>query len=161
MFPIIPANSLAVEASTNSEGIFAYGTTTGYDNLSMSNLVSNSGVVASDTTGVGTDRRHLAGTEYGGDKGIFGFGHIGGGGGASAVSNKVSNSGVVADDTAGVGTARAYLAACEYGDDKGIFGYGYSSVTAVTNKVSNVGVVASDTAGVGTARFGIDACSFN
>ena len=123
MFPIIPANSLAVEASTNSEGIFAFGTTTGYNNLSMSNLVSNSGVVASDTTGVGTARRHLAGTEYGGDKGIFGFGHIGGGGGASAISNKVSNAGVVASDTTGVGTARWYPAACGYGTDKGIFGF--------------------------------------
>ena len=38
------------------------------------NLVSSSGVVASDTTGVGTARNYLAASGYGGDKAIFGFG---------------------------------------------------------------------------------------
>ena len=117
MFPIIPANSLAVEASTNSEGIFAFGTTTGYNNLSMSNLVSNSGVVASDTTVVGGGRIGLAACEYGGDKGIFGFGYYGGTGWPPTnanVTNLVSNTGVVSSDVTGVGTARWKPMACSF-----------------------------------------------
>ena len=43
--------------------------------VSMTNLVSNTGVVASDTTGVGTARGQLAAAGYGGDKAIFGFGY--------------------------------------------------------------------------------------
>ncbi len=41
---------------------------------SITNLVSNAGVVASDTAGVGTARSALSACSYGGDKGIFGFG---------------------------------------------------------------------------------------
>jgi hypothetical protein len=43
----------------------------------MSNLVNNSGVVASDVTGVGTARGALAAVGYGGDKAIFGYGSTG------------------------------------------------------------------------------------
>jgi hypothetical protein len=52
-------------------------------NVSMSNLVSNSGVVASDVSGVGTARRFPAAASYGGDKAIFGYGTTGGGGNLS------------------------------------------------------------------------------
>jgi hypothetical protein len=41
----------------------------------MSNLVNNSGVVATDVTGVGTARSNLAATTYGTDKAIFGYGY--------------------------------------------------------------------------------------
>ncbi len=148
MFPIIPANSAA--ESGNDEGIFGFGWTGGgAENLvDETNLVSNTGVVSSDVTGVGSNRQQLAACEYGGDKGIFGFGYLTAA--YTAITNLVSNTGVVASDTAGVGTARSDLAACSYGGDKGIFGFGYedSPRTAVTNLVSNAGVVASDTAGV-------------
>jgi hypothetical protein len=79
----------------------------------MTNLVSNTGVVAADTTGVGTARRQLAAAGCGTDKAIFGYGY----GPTSAVSitNLVSNTGVVATDTAGVGTARYDLAAASIG----------------------------------------------
>ena len=53
MFPIIPANS-AASFPENDEGIFGYGYAGG--SLSMTNLVSNAGVVSSDVTGVGTAR---------------------------------------------------------------------------------------------------------
>jgi hypothetical protein len=76
----------------------------------MTNLVSNLGVVATDTTGVGTARAGLAAAGYGGDKAIFGYG-IG-----HSMTNLVSNLGVVATDTTGVGTARYYLAAAGYGN---------------------------------------------
>ena len=59
MFPIIPANSVTA-ASGNDEGIFGYG----YSTLSMTNLVSNAGVVGTDVTGVGTSRYSLAACSF-------------------------------------------------------------------------------------------------
>ena len=168
MFPIIPANTLAVSYATNSEGIFwgGYHSFNGAGYLDASNKVSNSGVVANDVSGVGTARGNMASTEYGGDKGIFAFGNYDVGGGEAYVStrNLVSNSGVLASDAAGAGTARRQMSGCTYGDDKDTaiiaFGYTGSVYTAVSNLVSNSGVVASDTAGVDTIRAGVAACEF-
>jgi hypothetical protein len=133
---------------------------------SITNLVSNTGVVASDTPGVGTARQDLAAAGYGGDKAIFGFGF---GGGPAAVvyniTNLVSNTGVVASNTPGVGTARRALAAAGYGGDKAIFGFGLAAApinnTNITNLVSNTGVVASNTPGVGTARQALSATGYS
>jgi len=143
----------------NDKGIFGYGYTT--SNLSMTNLVSTAGVVATDVTGVGTVRESLAACGYGNDKGIFGYGYIGAATNVS-MTNLVSNVGVVATDVTGVGTARSDLGACVYGGDKAIFGYGSTLSTkhSLTNLVSNVGVVATDTTGVGTARTEIAACEY-
>ena len=141
------------------KGIFGYGYISPSGHTSMTNLVSNTGVVATDTSGVGHIRQSLSACGYGGDKGIFGYGNYGGG---RSMTNLVSNTGVVATDTTGVGTARYALAACEYGVDKGIFGYGSTnSMVSVTNLVSNAGVVSSDVTGVGTARYAPAACTFN
>ena len=98
-------------SAVSKKAIFGYGLTTGV--VSMTNLVSDTGVVATDTTGVGTARRYIAAAGYGTDKAIFGYG-------VSAVTytsvtNLVSNTGVVATDTAGVGTERWWLAASTYG----------------------------------------------
>lgn len=134
------------------KAIFGYGYN-GSIYLSLTNLVNNTGVVATDTTGVGTARMDLAAAGYGTDKAIFGYGT--GGGGVVSLTNLVSNTGVVATNTTGVGTARSTLAAAGYGGDKSIFGYGYTSGAvnvSLTNLVSNTGVVATDTTGVGTAR---------
>ena len=54
----------------NTKGIFGFGTTGGAgqgsgDFTSNTNLVSNTGVVASDTAGVGTAREGLAAASYG------------------------------------------------------------------------------------------------
>jgi len=143
-----------VPSKGNSQGIFAYGQVS--DAVSMSNLVSSAGVVASDVTGVGTARYGLAACEYGGDKGIFGFG-----GSNVATTNLVSNAGVVGSDVSGVGTGRVNPAACSYGEDKGIFAYGHvGGVQSMSNLVSNSGVVSSDVTGVGTARYGARACEY-
>jgi hypothetical protein len=128
----------------------------------MTNLVSNTGVVATDTTGVGTARYTPAAAGYGGDKAIFGYGY---GGGVQSVTNLVSNTGVVATNTTGVGSARNGLAAAGYSTDKAIFGYGsldtgHTTVTSITNLVSNTGVVATDTTGVGTSRYYTAAASY-
>ena len=77
----------------------------------MSNLVSNAGVVSTDVTGVGTGRKASSACEYGGDLGIFAYGHSGSN---TAVSNLVSNSGVVSTDVSGVGSARRYSAGCSF-----------------------------------------------
>ena len=137
--------------SGTQKAIFGYGFTT--TRVSMTNLVSNTGVVATDTTGVGTTRYFPAAAGYGSDKAIFGYG-AGSAGGPVSMTNLVSNTGVVATDTTGVGTARSALAAAGYGSDKAIFGYGNNGSVNVsmTNLVSNTGVVSTDTTGVGTVR---------
>ena len=137
------------------KAIFGYGISGASAFLSTTNLVSNTGVVATDTAGVGTARYSLAAAGYGTDKAIFGYGTASGVG-AVSITNLVSNTGVVGNDVTGVGTDRDQLAAATYGTDKAIFGYGFSGAyTAVTNLVSNTGVVATDTAGVGQARLGL------
>ena len=145
-------NDLAAASFGGDKAIFGYGYyySGGVVNYSLTNKVSNSGVVASDTTGVGTARYLLAAAGYGGDKAIFGFGTTGS---VTGLTNLVSNTGVVASNVSAVGTARKGLAAAGYGGDKAIFGYGTTgSLTAITNLVNNSGVVASDVSGVGTAR---------
>ena len=135
------------------KAIFYGGTTGSSSRYNTSNLVSSSGVVATDTTGVGTARMNSAGTKYGGDKGIFAYGKTSS---VVSISNLVSSSGVIATDTTGVGTAREQLGATAYGTNTAIFAFGTTgSVTAVSNLVSSAGVIATDTSGVGTARFGL------
>ena len=131
--------------------------------VSTTNIVSTSGVVASDVAGVGTITTGAAGCEYGDDKGIFGFGWCPSPNQAMNSTQLVSNTGVVSSDQAATtGTARDALAACSYGEDKGIFGFGNdnSGVCDITNLVSNAGVVASDVTGVGTARRAPAACEY-
>ena len=166
MFPILSGNvASATAVSGNQEGIFGFGFN-GSNYLSMTNLVSNAGVISTDVSGVGTNRQNLAGCQYGADKGIFAYGaavvsdtttHYG-------MSNLVSNAGVVGSDVSAVGQIRPALAACSYGEDKGIFGYGESFDSpfqfGMTNLVSNVGVVSTDVTGVGTARQQLAACEY-
>ena len=151
-------------AAANIRAIFGYGATSTID-VSMTNLVSNTGVVGNDVTGVGTVRAYLAATGYGADKAIFGYGLANGFTPNLSMTNLVSNIGVVSTDTTGVGTVRWLLAAARYGTDKAIFGYGSpntlaSGVISATNLVSNTGVVSSDTTGVGTARFALGAAGY-
>ena len=154
-----PSQMASVGSGNNTlRAIFGYGFTSTI--VSLTNLVSSAGIVASDTTGVGTARRYLAAAGYGGDKAIFGYGNTGS---YVSMTNLVSNVGVVAADVTGVGTVRGYLAAAGYGGDEAIFGYGYSGGNnnlSITNRVSNVGVVATDTAGVGTARYSLAAAGY-
>ena len=157
-------NGLAAASYGGDKAIFAYGhtSTSGNQTSSLSNLVSNSGVVASDVTGVGSARRYLAAASYGGDKAIFAYGSTAGNGYAYvSLKNLVNSSGVVAADVTGVGTARAFLAAAGYGGDKAIFAYGKASGNlSMSNLVNSSGVVASDVTGVGTARYRIAAASY-
>ena len=157
---------------SSGQAIFGYGDGGGTPIFySITNLVSNTGVVATDTSGVGTARSGLAAAGYGSDKAIFGYGQSNSGDPdyiqtVYSLTNLVSNTGVVATDTTGVGTVRNNLAAAGYGSDKAIFGYGVlygASATyySLTNLVSNTGVVATDTSGVGTARSGLAAAGYS
>lgn len=97
-------------ALAGRKAIFGYGSSG--SSVSITNLVSNLGIVSTDTSGVGTARLWLAAAGYGGDKAIFGYGYSTF---MVSITNLVSNLGVVAADTSGVGTARRLLAAAEYG----------------------------------------------
>jgi hypothetical protein len=145
--------------------IFGFGNRTFGGSTSITNLVSNIGVVSNDVTGVGSGKQYLAAATYGYDKAIFGYGYI------SNYSNSnqlVSNTGVVAAVNGTASPARLGLAAAGYGTNKAIFGYGDAgSVSAVTNLVSNTGIVAAESASVGFARsllaaagYGIDKAIF-
>ena len=135
-------------APPTQKAIFAFGTTGGSSRINTSNLVSSSGVVASNTSGVGTARTNPAGVSYGLDKGIFAFGQDSSG--KTNVKNLVNNSGVIASDATGVGTARQATRGAAYGGDKAVFAFGTDSSAdvAISNKVSNSGVVATDTSAV-------------
>jgi hypothetical protein len=91
------------------QGIFGYG----YDWTTITNKVSNTGVVATDTSGAGTPAYDKAAAPYGGDKGIFAFGQLEGVG-LSSITNLISNTGVTAANTTGVGVARKELAGAGY-----------------------------------------------
>jgi len=130
---------------SSGQGIFAFG----YSNVvgsnqNISNIVSNTGVIASDQSGVGTARSGLAAAQFG-DRCIFGYGAGGG------PSNMVSTTGVVASDVSRVGTSRIGVAGAPYGGNKGLFCFGNAGSSvyiAVTNLVSTSGVIASDTSAV-------------
>ena len=102
--------AITPEPPQGNKAIFGYGLTYSgaWIGLSMTNLVSNTGIVGNDVTGVGTGRGTLAAAGYGTDKAIFGYGTTNAGlSGVVAMTNKVSNTGVVATDTTGVGTRRS------------------------------------------------------
>ena len=105
-----PGRGAAMYGSTG-QAIFAFGETSG-GITAISNLCTNTGVVGSDVSAVGTARVYGAMSAYGGDKAIFAFGSVTSS--ASNVSNKINNVGVVASDTTGVGTARSGLAGLGY-----------------------------------------------
>jgi hypothetical protein len=107
----------AAPTATGNKAIFGYGAVVINNNwvgVSMTNLISNSGVVGNDVTGVGTGRGALAAAGYGGDKALFGYGYLDFNPPFVSMTNLVSNTGVVATDTTGVGTARLGLAAAGY-----------------------------------------------
>ena len=150
--------ALGPVAVPSGRGIFAYGQNLS-GRVSMSNLLSTSGVIASDVTGVGTARNQLSAATFGINRAIFAYGYT-----ASAktsISNLVGVNGVIASDTTGVGTASQARAAAGYGVGLAIFAFGEDSgLSNKRNLVSNVGVVATDATGAGTARPQLAATSY-
>ena len=135
-------------APVTQKGIFAFGNTGPITNISS--LVSSSGVISADVSGVGTARQQCMSASYGGDKAIFAYGTTGS---QTNIRNLVNNSGVVASDATGAGTAKSQGAGVAYGSDKAIIAFGNDgSYTNTSNLVSNSGVVGSDVTGVGSPR---------
>ena len=108
--PINDDDATDVPTKPRPYRIFGFGDTG--SNVSMTNLVSSSGVIATDVSGVGTARQDQGACEFGADSGIIGYGYNGSA--AVSMTNLVSNAGVVATDVTGVGTARMGLAACSF-----------------------------------------------
>jgi len=146
-------------APVTQKAIFAFG-----DNGSpsgISNIVSSSGVVASDVSAVGTARSGLMAVSYNYDKVVMMYGENGSG--YASISNLISNSGVVAADTTSIaGTARSYGAGVSYGSSGlGLIAFGYGgSNTNVKNLINSSGTVSADVTGVGTARRGLGATKY-
>lgn len=143
------------------QACIAYGQTgSSYPSVTnISNIMSNTGVVSANITGVGTARLAAAASTYGGDKGLFAYGAFGNSY-ASYVQavNLVSNTGVVSADTPAAGTARYNHTGSSYSSDKAFYAYGSTNAFApstvvtyynVTNLVSNTGVIASDVPAAG------------
>ena len=102
-----------VDFTVGRRAIFGYGYNSAPAGpISLTNLVSNTGVVSANITGVGTARQGLKAAGYGTDKAIFGYGNTGS---EVSMTNLVSNTGVVSADVTGVGTVRRSLAAASYG----------------------------------------------
>ena len=72
-----PTSVYVFVVAATQKAIFGYGISNAGIRYSMTNLVSNTGVVSTDTAGVGTVRSSLAAAGYGGDKAIFGYGNSG------------------------------------------------------------------------------------
>ena len=90
------------------KALFAFGS----GSVTTRNLVSSSGVIATDASGAGTGRFYISAAMYGGDKAIFAFGSTGSD--FLSMTNLVSNTGVVASDTTGTGTGRIQTAGSGY-----------------------------------------------
>ena len=129
--------------------IFAFGnpSTPGVLITNISNLISNTGVVASNSPGVGTARRQLCGVNFGSQ---FAQGVCFGGIGPSAVlntTNYISTAGVVGSDTPSSLAGRRSSSSCTYGNDRGVFYNGQGSPSRINalNYISNTGVFSANT----------------
>lgn len=141
--------------------IFGYGFTTAA--VSMTNLVGNTGVVATDVTGVGTARYYLAAAGYGGDKAVFVGGTTAGTAGTTT-GNLVSNGGIVASNSTLSGGSRWGAAGATYGYDKAVFGFGQSAASTYGSRIeliSNTGVYSlGQASSAGTARSRVAAATY-
>lgn len=153
LYPDGTTRQTAAAYNFRQRAIFGYGAGPGFSSgTNLTNLVSNTGAVALDTTGVGTSRYNLAACSYGGDKAIFGFGQTSESGSGTRAINLVSNVGVVGADNFSPTENATYLAACGYGGDKGVFigGSGQSTNGSWVHYVSSVGVITSTSGILGT-----------
>ena len=117
--------------------------------VGTTNLISSSGVVASDTSAVGTARNVASALTYGGNLAMFIYGSANSGQGV--IRNLVNDAGVVQSDSTAGGTAGGNGSAASIGFTKGINFSGEKSgvaQSAITNLISDTGVVGSNVAAV-------------
>ena len=125
--------------------------------LNRQNLVSNTGVFATETQGADTARIGSFGCSYGVGLGSFVYGGTNFGG--QNIRNDVSDTGVVSTETSATGTARLGGASMSIGVGQSFMAYGEnpnggSPVTypLVANILSDTGVISTDIVAVGPAR---------
>jgi len=117
--------------------------------VGTTNLISSSGVIASDTSAVGTARNVASALTYGGNLAMFIYGSSNSGQGV--IRNLVNDAGVVQSDSTAGGTAGGNGSAASIGFTKGINFSGEKSgvaQSAITNLISDTGVVGSNVAAV-------------
>jgi hypothetical protein len=139
------------------KGIFLFGETAsgkgGATYTNAVNLVSNTGVIASNTTFAGVSfKAGGSTTPYGGDKALNLWSYNTQ---FTISSNYISNTGVVGADVTVGGNSNFVGAACGYGGDKGIIGDARNS-----NLISNTGVVSTNTSSSGAARTRLAASTY-
>ena len=150
---------LAAASYGTDKAIFGFGFTylPAMTNLSLTNLVSNAGVIATDTIGVGLARRDLAAAGYGGDKAVFGGGNGALNTGSFKTYNLVGNNGTVLNDNAFATFSQWYGAAASFGQsgaEQAIFSFGTipNTTTSFTMIINNNGIPSSEVARVGTLK---------
>jgi len=145
--------SLASATYGGDKGMFFYGRIGSDFTNSITNLVSNTGTIASDSSAAGTARPYCSGVSFGSTgQAVVAFGNNGGGS-YNNNYNIISNQAVIASDTSGSGDTRSGAACAPYGGDKAMYAYGYNGGYLNSKAlVSNTGVVASNSTGAGTVR---------
>lgn len=148
------------------KGIIGYGETGASKGTvyNVCNLISNTGVVSANTTGIGTASTGRGAVTYGTDKAVFAFGV------SSALTtvynkvNLVSNTGVVASDTS-TGAARYETAGAPYAYTKGAFFGGINSsgsaYLATVTTISDTGAWSADTTSAAASRGRLSGCGFS
>lgn len=138
--------------------------------VTAQNIISSTGVIASDTTNAGTARTGTGATSYGGDKLVFVYGISSISAGANVpgntVANYVSNTGVLATDTNIAGNGKQNPYAFRYGTGTAMIyaGQGHSYWTYVfywdtRNLITDAGVIATDSAISGDGNPGYGGCA--
>lgn len=145
------------------KGIHAFGNSDSNvtaNSTNLKNLISNTGVVAADASGVGTSRLELSAVSYGSGNALFAFGTTASG--VTNIKNLVSDAGVVASDSSGVGSASTSRYETSFGGvSAGTALIALGSNSGTRNLVSNTGVIASDsTSGNATSRTQGCGCTF-
>jgi hypothetical protein len=137
-------------------------------------LVSNTGVVASDSTpSLGSIGIVGVAATYGTDKAIFAWGYNVTGPGFGTYSDiqtysLVSNTGTFVSSGTTVGAGRNFAGGATYDGDKAVFGFGGGNnglgvfyLTNNYNLISNTGIVAADQSALNaTARTGVGAAAY-
>lgn len=115
----------------------------------VSNLVSNTGVIGTDTTGFTSYRSNYGALGYGIDKAMFAGGTNSTGPTTVSLVNYITNTGSVGADSSVSGFGKSGTTGATYGIDKGLFSCGafYSSGIGSANNtytlVTNTGVYGS------------------
>ncbi len=156
------------------KAIFAYGDvnlTSPVSSTTTYNLVSNTGVVASDSTpSLGFIGVVGVAATYGSDKAIFAWGYNVTGSSYTDIQtySLVSNTGTFVSYGTTVNAGRNFAGGATYDGDKAVFGFGGGNnglgvfyLTNTYNLISNTGIVAANQSALNaTARTGVGAAAY-